>query len=91
MKAIKNGTYVNSTHLSYTFLCSKCFSAGTNLVFQPTDVNGGVGWALSSNTPSGPKSASATLSMHSAGWGLNGLTVQNAKSANYNTYAAMAV
>lgn len=42
---IANGTYVNSTHWTYTFLCSKCIlTDGTT--FKAADATPNFGYAL---------------------------------------------
>ncbi|KAM3086070.1 hypothetical protein ACMFMG_000206 [Clarireedia jacksonii] len=86
---IANGTFVNSTHMSYTFLCQSCLgntyslSAGAKTIV--------LGWALGNGTVTNPTSASdATFTYHGAGYGDVGIQVANVTNANYATWAAMA-
>ena len=89
MKPIKAGTYVNATHLSYTFLCSKCV-LGEPLTFGPTDEVGIIGYALSTTNPPVPSLASSPVPFHNAGHGQFGITMSNAKSSKFGTWAALA-
>ncbi|KAF2737008.1 CBD9-like protein [Polyplosphaeria fusca] len=62
---IANGTYVNSTHWTYTFLCGKCIQTdGTT--FKATDAQPAIGFALNANAPAQKASASASVSKHTA-------------------------
>jgi cellobiose dehydrogenase (acceptor) len=91
MTTIPDGTYTNDTAFSYTFLCSNCLSdsdASTGLVLS--DTSNVLGWAYSTDEVTDPTSASSALTYHSAGFGAFGLTVADAQSANYDTWAALA-
>ncbi|KAF5575077.1 cellobiose dehydrogenase [Fusarium pseudoanthophilum] len=84
---IPEGTFVNSTHVSYTFLCEGCVVKETTSLTGESPV---VGYAWSSidvDTPSDPESA---LNYHGAGFGQFGLDIKKAASAKYATWAAMA-
>ncbi|KAF2830839.1 CBD9-like protein, partial [Ophiobolus disseminans] len=62
---IANGTYVNSTHWTYTFLCSKCIQTdGTT--FKATDTAPSLGYALNANAPAQRTNAAAAVSKHTA-------------------------
>ncbi|XTI94911.1 iron reductase domain protein [Cenococcum geophilum] len=74
MTPIAKGTYVNSTHYSYTFLCEGCLL---------TD-----GTTFATNTTSG-LSHSSTLNRHTL-QGSYDLQVSAAESSNYAQWAAMA-
>jgi cellobiose dehydrogenase (acceptor) len=90
MSPIANGTFVNSTHMSYTFLCSGCIT-GDSYSFESTASSVTLGWAVGSSTPTNPSSASsASFTYHDTGFGNFGLTLSSAGSANYSTWAAMA-
>src|ERR1044071_6450355 len=91
MSPIPDGTFVNDTAFSYTFLCSKCISddATTGLVISP-ELNI-MGWAVSDDPLTDPTSASSALTYHSAGFGAVGMPLENAKSAKFDTWAALAV
>ncbi|KAF1997296.1 hypothetical protein P154DRAFT_402702, partial [Amniculicola lignicola CBS 123094] len=87
MTPIPEGTYVNDTAFSYTFLCSGCiYDNGLDV----SAANAVLGWAYSDTAVTTPSSASSAISYHTAGFGGFGFTVANAQSANYATWAAMA-
>lgn len=87
MTTIPDGTYVNDTAFAYTFLCSNCIG-GDGLVLS--DTANVIGWAYSDDAISDPSSAGSELTYHNAGFGLFGLTVDDAKSADFATWAALA-
>jgi cellobiose dehydrogenase (acceptor) len=91
MSPIPDGTFVNDTAFSYTFLCSKCITTdpATGFVISP-DFNI-MGWAFSKDPVTNPASASSALSYHSAGFGAFGMPLADAKSAKFDTWAALAV
>ncbi|KAH7381339.1 choline dehydrogenase [Phaeosphaeria sp. MPI-PUGE-AT-0046c] len=91
MAPIPAGTFVNKTAFSYTFLCSKCISEdpATGFVISP-DLNI-IGWAQSNDALSDPSSASVALTYHNAGFGAFGMPLDNAKSADFDKWAALAV
>jgi hypothetical protein len=85
---IANGTYVNSTHWTYTFLCSNCIqSDGTT--FKATDAAPSIGWALSATAPAQKGSASSTVSKHSS-QGQVAFDLTKARSANFATWKSWA-
>jgi cellobiose dehydrogenase (acceptor) len=86
---IANGTFVNSTHLSYTFLCKGCIVGG-DTTFTKTDVNPVLGWALSSTNPTTPSDPASELPYHDAGFGLYGQPAAAAQSAQFETWASWA-
>jgi cellobiose dehydrogenase (acceptor) len=90
MSPIPDGTFVNETAFSYTFLCSKCITSdpATGLVIS-SDLNI-MGWAFSEDPVTDPASASSALSYHSAGFGAFGMPLDGAKSAKFDTWAALA-
>jgi cellobiose dehydrogenase (acceptor) len=91
MDPIPKGTFVNDTAFSYTFLCSKCITTdpATGFVISP-DFNI-MGWAFSKEAVTTPSSAASVLSYHSAGFGAFGMPLADAKSAKFDTWAALAV
>ncbi|KAF2123535.1 carbohydrate-binding module family 1 protein [Dothidotthia symphoricarpi CBS 119687] len=93
MTPIPEGTYVNDTAFSYTFLCSNCISDDVTkgLVIYEAPSNNIVGWAYSADALTDSTSASATLNYHSGGFGAFGCPMANATSADYETWAALAV
>ncbi|KAJ4354944.1 hypothetical protein N0V95_003353 [Ascochyta clinopodiicola] len=86
---IANGTFVNSTHFSYTFLCKGCIVGGTT-TFTKTDETPVLGWALSSSDPTTPSDPTSALPYHDAGFGLYGQKASAAQSANFATWASWA-
>ncbi|KZM20736.1 Cellobiose dehydrogenase (acceptor) [Ascochyta rabiei] len=86
---IANGTFVNSTHFSYTFLCKGCIVGGTT-TFTKTDENPVLGWALSSSNPTTPSDPGSALPYHDAGFGLYGQKASAAQSASFETWASWA-
>ncbi|KAF3048690.1 hypothetical protein E8E11_006286 [Didymella keratinophila] len=93
MMPIPDGTYVNDTAFSYTFLCKNCISddVASGLVIYDSASTNIVGWAMSDDPLTDPATAGSTLTYHSAGFGAFGLPMSNATSAKYDTWAAMAV
>jgi cellobiose dehydrogenase (acceptor) len=91
MSPIPDGTFVNDTAFSYTFLCSNCISEepATGFVISP-EFNI-VGWAQSDDALTDPSSASVALTYHSAGFGAFGMPLDDAKSADFDKWAALAV
>ena len=88
---IANGTFVNSTHFSYTFLCKGCVgSSVTQRTFNLTTDNVITGWAMSSTTPTNPSSASAAVPAFHNSFGLFGLIVADTKSASYSLWESWA-
>ncbi|KAJ8115372.1 hypothetical protein OPT61_g2965 [Boeremia exigua] len=92
MSPIPDGTYVNDTAFSYTFLCKNCISddVANGLVIYEAPSTNVMGWAFSGDALTNPATASAALNYHT-GFGAFGLPMADASSANYDTWAAMAV
>lgn len=86
---IANGTFVNGTHFSFTFLCKGCLVGGTT-TFKATDKTPVIGWAVSTEDPATPSDPASDLEYHDAGFGLYGAPVENATSANFETWASWA-
>ncbi|GKT94766.1 LOW QUALITY PROTEIN: cellobiose dehydrogenase [Colletotrichum tofieldiae] len=80
---IANGTFVNSTHFSYTFLCENCINDKTSLTGESPIL----GWAFSDTSPSPASDPAAALNYHSAGFGQFGLDIAGAKSAKFETWS----
>lgn len=89
LSTIAEGTFVNSTHFSYTFLCTGCIT-GDSGAFDVTGTTAVLGWALSKTAPTTPASADSKLGYHSTGFGAFGMTIANAEQAEYATWAKMA-
>ncbi|KAJ4371408.1 hypothetical protein N0V83_004625 [Neocucurbitaria cava] len=85
---IANGTYVNSTHWTYTFLCQKCIqSDGTT--FKTTDQTANIGYAVNANAPSQKTNVASTVTKHSDA-GQVEFDLSQAKSDKFDTWKAYA-
>ncbi|KAJ3527283.1 hypothetical protein NM208_g10776 [Fusarium decemcellulare] len=51
---ITNGTFINSTHISYTFLCEGCLVVNKTSIGTDSPV---LGWAISETNPTDPSDA----------------------------------
>ncbi|KAF8856239.1 FAD/NAD(P)-binding domain-containing protein [Acephala macrosclerotiorum] len=90
LNPIADGTFINSTHMAYTFLCAGRVT-GNSLSFSASTSSIVVGWAMSAKTVTNPTSTSAaTFVYHEQGYGDFGLTLSSAESASYPTWAGMA-
>lgn len=88
-KPVADGTFVNSTHFSFTFLCEGCIVGGTTS-FKPTDETPVFGYAISAEDPTTPSDPTSAIPYHGAGFGLFGVPAADAQSAKFDTWAAMA-
>ncbi|KAF2873233.1 hypothetical protein BDV95DRAFT_605791 [Massariosphaeria phaeospora] len=85
---IANGTYVNATHWTYTFLCSKCIqSDGTT--FKASDTAAGIGFAWNANAPAQKTDPAAGVRQHTA-QGIAAFDLSKAKSDKFATWKAYA-
>ncbi|TDZ15951.1 Cellobiose dehydrogenase [Colletotrichum orbiculare MAFF 240422] len=84
---IANGTFVNSTHFSYTFLCEGCIIADKTSLTSESPI---LGWAFSDANPTDPSDATSALNYHSAGFGQFGLNIAEAKSAKFEQWSKYA-
>lgn len=84
---IANGTFVNSTHISSTFVCQDCIIGGTT-TFAATDSAPIIGYAVSTSNPTTVSDASTALVYHDAGANEYGFSTSTAQSANYETWAS---
>ncbi|KAI4677359.1 uncharacterized protein J4E88_007167 [Alternaria novae-zelandiae] len=86
---IANGTYVNSTHWTYTFLCSKCIQTdGTT--FKPTDAAPSLGFALNPTAPAQKTNPASSVSKHTA-QGQAVFDLSKAKNAKFEVWKGYAV
>ncbi|KAG7451905.1 CBD9-like protein [Guyanagaster necrorhizus] len=90
LSTVADGTYINDTHLSLTFLCGGCI-VGDDLTFSSNDTSAVLGWAYSTSSPSDVTDESTDLVYHSAGYGEFGLGIADAQTSEYETWAALAV
>lgn len=58
--------------------------------FGPTDSQALIGWALSQTAVTTPSDPASVLSYHAAGFGIEGVTLAEAKSASYAAWSAKA-
>ncbi|TGO68538.1 hypothetical protein BOTNAR_0023g00170 [Botryotinia narcissicola] len=86
---IANGTFINSTHLSYTFVCQSCVIGGLT-TFDASSELATLGYAVSSSTPTTPSSSGSALSYHDVGSNIYNLNLTAARSAQYSTWASWA-
>jgi hypothetical protein len=85
---IANGTYVNSTHWTYTFLCSNCIQAdGTT--FKTTDTMPSIGYVLNPTAPTQKADTAATVSKHTA-QGQAVFDLSKARSVQFSTWKSWA-
>ncbi|KAF1957135.1 CBD9-like protein [Byssothecium circinans] len=62
---IANGTYTNTTHWTYTFLCRSCvLTDGTT--FLPTDTKPSLGYAVNAAAPAQKTNPASTVTKHTA-------------------------
>ncbi|KAL1709855.1 hypothetical protein EV121DRAFT_267049 [Schizophyllum commune] len=88
LSPISTGTYINATHASLTFVCGGCVD--DVLSFSPSDSSTTMAYAVSYTSPQTPGSANASLSFHGAGFGQFTVLLSDAKSPEYESWAAMA-
>lgn len=65
---IDQGTVVNDTHMTFTFLCKNCIGDfKTTFTAQDTAGSFGIGWALADTAVSNAADPAATLGFHNVG------------------------
>lgn len=81
----------NATGFTYTFLCKKCLNTDTSVESLNASAETGVlGWALATTSgPSTPSSLSSSIEQHDT-FGLYGVDLTNAKSADFASWASLA-
>jgi hypothetical protein len=85
---IANGTYVNSTHWTYTFLCSKCILTDKT-TFAPTDTAPSLGYSINADAPAQKTNPASSVSKHSA-QGQAVFDLKKAQNANFATWKSWA-
>ncbi|KAF4636608.1 hypothetical protein G7Y89_g1471 [Cudoniella acicularis] len=88
LSTIEKGTYVNSTHFTYTFLCKSCLQ-GDGLTFSPTEASAVLGFAISKAAPVTKSSVTTSFPKHDQ-QGNYQLDMTQATTASYASYAALA-
>jgi len=90
MTPIASGTFVNGTHMSYTFVCSGCITNDA-MTFSSNASTIQLGWSLADAAVDNPGSAEgASFVYHSVGDGTYSLDLEAARSAKYESWAAAA-
>lgn len=90
MTTIPEGTWVNDTAFSYTFLCKNCIGDTADAGIVLSETTNVFSWAYSTTPLTDPSTASAVLNMHNGGYGSFGFEMSKAQSADFATWAAMA-
>lgn len=86
---IPDGTFVNDTHVSATFVCGGCLNADS---FGAANTTATFAYAYAYDPVADPADPDTTLSDHTANgepYGAFGVTVAQAKSGEYSTWAAL--
>ncbi|KAH7113263.1 putative cellobiose dehydrogenase [Dendryphion nanum] len=89
-RTIAEGTSVNSSFLTYTFLCEGCLNAAFGLGAAATAGTAEMGWALASTAVRNPQSSAGILGFHNTGFGEFEALLGQARSAEFDTWAALA-
>jgi hypothetical protein len=91
VRPIPDGTVVNATFLSYTFLCENCLDATLGLSVDSLG-NAVMGWALSEKSPLGDASdAGVRLDFHERGFGPFTARLGEAATTQFDAIAATAL
>ncbi|KAK0733769.1 hypothetical protein B0T26DRAFT_620902, partial [Lasiosphaeria miniovina] len=91
VRPIAAATSVNATFLSYTFLCEGCLDASLGLsAAQTAGAAVEMGWALGSRAVGNQASTAAVLNFHNVGFGDFKANLAAARSAEFDTWAALA-
>jgi hypothetical protein len=91
VRPIPDGTQVNATSLSYTFLCENCLDPTLGLSLDATG-NAVMGWALSEKAPLGDAAdAGARLDFHERGFGPFTARLEAAATTQFEAIAATAL
>jgi hypothetical protein len=92
VRPIPDGTTVNATALSYTFLCENCIDSTLGLNLDPTTGNAVMGWALSEKAPLGSAmDPGARLDFHERGFGPFTARLGAAATEQFDAVAATAL
>ncbi|KAI1841047.1 hypothetical protein JX265_009398 [Neoarthrinium moseri] len=86
---IANGTFVNSTHFSYTFLCEGC-ATGDSYSFGFSSETTALGYAVASTNPTTVSDPASALTYHSTGANIYVANLTAAMSSDYATWASYA-
>lgn len=86
---IAKGTFVNSTHYSYTFLCQGCLTVAPNFQGSNT-VSSALGWYFSTISLPEQSNANGPLTNYNEGNDVFALTFKNAQSSDFASWATQA-
>ncbi|PKS06101.1 hypothetical protein jhhlp_007935 [Lomentospora prolificans] len=90
VRPIELGTQVNSTFLTFTFLCEGCLDAAIGLGAEGTAGTAEMGWALSSIPVRNAASSNGILDFHDSGFGDFDADLGSARSAEFESWVALA-
>jgi hypothetical protein len=91
VRPIPDGTVVNATFLSYTFLCENCLDPALGLSLDGTG-NAVMGWALSEKAPLGDAAdPGVRLDFHERGFGPFTARLGEAATTQFDAVAATAL
>ncbi|KFA71300.1 hypothetical protein S40288_06713 [Stachybotrys chartarum IBT 40288] len=90
IKTIPDGTLINTTSFTWTFLCEGCIT-GDEKTFDVSQDSAAFGYAVSTTALTDPTTAGGALNYHGAGFGGFGLSLSDAKSADFETWTELAV
>lgn len=88
LKPIPQGTFVNSTGWTFTFLCSNCILTDGR-TFLSNATNPYLGWTQSTTALQNPSDPDAVLNFHD-NFGSWGVDLAAAKSPDFASWASMA-
>ncbi|KAF2671313.1 CBD9-like protein, partial [Microthyrium microscopicum] len=89
LKTIAAGSTANATHMTYTFLCSKCVT-GDALSFSASAPTAKMGFAMSSGKVAKASDPATALTYHTAGKGQYTVDLAGAKKSGFAAWAAKA-
>ncbi|KAK3362600.1 hypothetical protein B0T25DRAFT_9706 [Lasiosphaeria hispida] len=89
VKPISEGTSVNNTFLTFTFLCEGCLDDSLGLGAAQTAGTAEMGWALASTAVRNPASSAGVLAFHNSGFGDFKANLGSARNAEFETWAAL--
>jgi cellobiose dehydrogenase (acceptor) len=84
---IADGTWVNSTHFSYTFVCEGCVVGGST-TWDFSSGTAPMGYAVASSNPTTPSDSSSALTYHDVGANIYVANLTAAQSSQYATWAS---
>lgn len=89
-RPIPEGTSVNGSFMTFTFLCEGCLSDGLGLAAADTAGTEEMGWALSSIPVRDAETPAGVLDFHDSGFGDFEADLGAARNAEFEAWAALA-